>query len=185
MKLLLMMMAQAWAQEGGAEHAEVLGIPWQNILAQAVNLFFLLALLTYFLRHSVKAHFTQRAAEYREMVERAEAARKEAQQNHDSIKQRLTQLEASATQSVANARSESEILRQKLTQEAQVLAQRLEREAQRTASVELDKAKAELRRELLGKALHLSTENLRKGLGSVEQQKLQSEFADKIEVVSG
>ena len=185
MKFLLLN-ALAWAQENGAEHAtEAVTIPWSNIWAQAVNLFFLVGLLVYFLRHAVKQHFAQRAAEYREMVDRAEAARKEAEENRAQATARLQKLEAGAEQSAATAKSESEALRQRLVNEAKNLSQRLAVEAQRTAAVELEKARLELRRELLGKALSTAGENLKKNLGSVEQKKLQNEFAEKIEVVGG
>ena len=54
---------------------------------------------------------------------------------------------------VDQARSEAADLRTKMMEEAKQLSRRLEQEAQRTAAVELEKAKAELRTELLEKAL--------------------------------
>jgi F0F1-type ATP synthase membrane subunit b/b' len=61
----------------------------------------------------------------------------------------------------------------------------LEEEAKRTAAVELEKAKAELRHELLREALSKSSDSLGRSLDSNEQKKLQNEFAEKIQVVSG
>lgn len=189
MKLLLLM-AMTWAQEHGteavAEHAgHEVTIPWDNIFVQAFNFVFLFGVLAFFLRKPLKAHFAQRAQTYQELVDRAEAARKEAEQTHHAIKERLTKLESSAEQSVERARSEAAELRSRMLQEAKMLAQKLEQEAQRTAMHELEKAKAELRKELLQKALANSEETLKKSLGTNEQKKLQNEFVQKIEVVGG
>ena len=138
---LLMLMAASWAQEHGAE-AEVV-IPWNNLFVQAFNLFVLLALLTYLLRHSVKAHFSNRAQEYRELVDRAEAARREAEDSRNQIKFRLAKLESGASENLTLARKEGEELRQRLLTEATTLTAKLDSEAKRSALVELDKAKAE------------------------------------------
>lgn len=186
MKLLLLM-AYTWAQEQGAEHAAEHGItiPWNNIFVQAFNLALLVALLTWVLRDSLRNHFRERAENYRELVDRAEHAAKEAEKGHQLIKDRLATLEATSAQGVARARSDAEELRSRMLQEAKELTQKLQQEAQRSAQVELEKAKTELRKELLEKALTTSRENLKNSLGTNEQKKLQNEFAQKIEVVGG
>ena len=187
MKLLLMM-AMSWAQENGAEHlaenAENIAIPWNSIFVQAFNFALLLGLLGYLLRKSVKQHFIERAQSYQELVDRAEKARSEAETSNHKIKERLQKLEASAGESVARAKAEAEELRARLMQEAKELTVKLQLEAQRSSGVELEKAKAELRKELLESALTASRENLSKTLNSSEQKKLQNEFVEKIEVVS-
>lgn len=178
----------AWAQEHGAEHAgghEAVEIPWNSIFVQSFNFIFLLLILGWLMRKSVKAHFAERAQSYKEMVDRAENAKLEAEKTNKAVKERLAKLESSAEQTVAQARGEANELKSRLMTEAKSLAQKLEQEAQRATAVELEKAKAELRRELLTKALGASEEKLKKGLGASEQKKLQTEFAEKIEVVSG
>ena len=69
--------------------------------------------------------------------------------------------------------------------EARQLAERLEQDAKRSITVELEKAKAELRRELLSGALERASQSLRQELGANDQKKLQKEFAEKIQVVGG
>lgn len=175
-------MAQEAAESGAHEAVQ---IPWTNIGVQTINFVILFGFLGWILRKPIKKHFAQRAESYRELVDRAENARREAEKGHALIKERLAKLESSADQSLAQARSEASDLKQRLMNEARTLTQKLEHEAQRSAAVELEKAKAELRRELLSKGLATSEDNLRKGLGTSEQLKLQNEFAEKIEVVSG
>jgi F-type H+-transporting ATPase subunit b len=180
--------AAAWASEGGhgeaAAHAahDAHAIPWSSIFVQSFNLGFLLILLFVLLRKTVVAHFANRAAEYQLLVSRAETARIEAEKGRKAVKDRLTKLEAENTQVVSRARAEAEDLKTRMVQEAKAVALRMEQEAQRTVKAEVEKAKTELRRELLEKAINSSRQNLN-NLSTGDQQKLQREFADKIQVV--
>ncbi len=180
--ILTLLLPAAFA--AGGAHGDPHAIPWGNIFAQAFNLLMLVGFLTFVMRKSVKALFAGRAQEYQQLVSRAEAARLEAERGKQSIKERLDRLEASADQGLKQAKIEAEELRGRMIQEAKTLAARLEAEAERTAKVEVEKAKAELRRDLLQKALADTREDLKK-LGSTEQKKLQAEFAEKIQVVGG
>lgn len=179
----------AFAEEHGATAHEAAqethGVPWGSIFVQTFNVVFLFTILFILLRKTVVAHFEHRARDYKQLVERAESARKEAEKGRQSIKDRLAKLEASSAQLATQAKTEADELKNRMISEAKTLSARLDQEAQRTASVELEKAKAELRRELLAQALNDSRENLKKNLSSSEQQKLQREFADKIQVVGG
>lgn len=179
---LFMFMNQAFA--AGGAHGDPHAIPWSSISIQALNLSLLILFLYLALRKTVSALFANRAKDYQTLVSRAEAARLEAEKGKLEIKERLARLEATADQGVTQARAEAEELRAKMIQEAKALAARLEAEAERTAKIEAEKAKTELRRELLQKALNETREDLKK-LGSTEQKKLQAEFADKIQVVGG
>lgn len=180
----------AWAEDGIVDAAEtghehVTHVPWGQVGVQAFNLLALVALLVYLLRQTIKAHFAHRAKEYGELVQRAESARKEAERGKQEIEARLKQLTANADQQLREASEEGQRQRDRLSAEAQALAQKLAQEAQRTAAVELDNAKAELRTEVLRRALETSSTNLEKHLGLTEQKNLQNEFADKIRVVGG
>jgi F-type H+-transporting ATPase subunit b len=185
-KLFLMNFATAFADEAGQHaaggHHEVV-IPWGSLFVQAFNFILLFALLTYLLRKAVKSHFAQRAQTYRELVDRAENARRAAERNHTEMKSKLEKLEASAAQSASQAKAEADQLRTKLVEEAKNLSRKMEQEAQRSAQLELEKAKAALRADLLEKATAATEEKFKKSLGSSDQKKLQNEFAEKIEVV--
>ncbi len=159
------------------------GIPWGTIGVQAFNLAVLLGVLVYLLRKTVSAHFANRSQSYRDLVERAERAQQEAARNHAEVSARLAKLEASAAQTLQRAQNEATEMRQRLLADAKMLSAKLDQEAQRTALLEVDKAKAELRRDLLHASLKSSAETMRGGLGSPEQRKLQNEFAEKIEVL--
>jgi F-type H+-transporting ATPase subunit b len=162
---------------------ETLVIPWGTIGIQAFNLGLLLALLFYLLRHTVIAHFKGRRQLYTELVERAEAAKTAAEKSHREIAQKLQSLQSSAAASLRTAQSEAAALKQKLMNEAQILAKKMEEDARHSVAIEIEKAKAQLRTELLSEALSASREALKKTVGSTESKRLQSEFADKIQVV--
>ena len=109
----LLFSSYAWAQEHVAEAVhegthgahESVDIPWGTISVQAFNLIFLLVILGWLMRKSVKAHFAERAQSFQEMVDRAENAKLEAEKSHKADKERLAKLESTAEQSVAQARS--------------------------------------------------------------------------------
>jgi F-type H+-transporting ATPase subunit b len=189
MMKLLLFTALAFAEE--AHQAAAVGghdahaIPWSSIFVQAFNFGLLLVVLFFLLRKSVAAHFENRAKEYAQLVERAEMARKQAEKSHSEIKERLAKLESTAEQSVRTAQTEAEELKGRMITEAKSISDKLEAEAKRSVAVELDKAKAELRRELLARALDASRDSFKKNLGSTEQKKLQNEFVEKIQVVGG
>ncbi|MGE0526348.1 MAG: hypothetical protein AB7G93_02230 [Bdellovibrionales bacterium] len=184
---LLFLAAQTWAASpagDGHGHGPV-EIPWGPVSVQAFNLGLLIAVLVWILRKAVKAHFEHRAREYKDMVVRAEEAKREAERGRQQIKERLAKLESTAEAGVAQARKEAEELKIRMIQEARDLSLKMEDEARRTTQVELENAKMELRHELLGRALEASRESLQKNLSSNEQKQLQNEFVEKIQVVGG
>ncbi len=167
----------------GGDHAVV--IPTQSLFVQAFNVIVLFAVLFFLLRKGAVAHFADRAKEYNELVRRAEAAKQEAERGHREIKERLDKLESGAEASLVQARREADELKVKMIAEAKVVSERLKTEATRTVNSEVEKAKAELRGDLLQSALATSQEVLKSSLSSSEQTKLQNEFVQKIQVVGG
>ncbi len=159
------------------------GIPYKLILVQAGNFLVLIGLLVYFLKDKTRAYFKQRASSYRELVGRAEAARSEAQAQKNEIEARLKRLENGAQQSQNDAQQEAEQLKQKLMSEAKLFSERLTQEAQFAAELEIDKAKKQLRRELLNVAVEAATSKLKNEVEEKDRQRLQNEFSGKIQVV--
>jgi F-type H+-transporting ATPase subunit b len=188
MNLFILFMSRAFAEgaEAAAEAAEhAHGIPWHSLQVQTINCFILFGGLALVIAKPLKKHFTERAQTYRELVDRADNARKEAERSKNEMKARIDKLEATAVKGVEQARSEASDLRAKMMEEAKHLSRRLEQEAQRAAQIELEKAKNELRKELLEKAIAETEDKLLKHLSHSDQKNLQNEFAEKIETVRG
>src|SRR4051794_2064038 len=77
--------------EAGTVHSgghEAVEIPWSPLFVQAFNFTVLFGLLFYLLHKTVKAHFAHRAAEYQQLVQRAESARKEAEASKLEVQRR-------------------------------------------------------------------------------------------------
>lgn len=159
------------------------GVPWALIGQQALNLSLLLILLTILLRKKVSAHFAERKVQYKQLIEKAEEAKVAAEKNKREITERLQKLENNADKSINQARSEAEELKKKIIAEAETLSSRLEEEAKRTANFELERARLKLRKSLMDEAFKLAKTNLENEVSSGEQQRLKSEFVDKIQVV--
>ncbi len=183
--LSILLFSTQIAEAAENSHAASHAVPWASVGVQAFNLMVLFLALFLALRKSIQAHFANRAREFSQLVDKAEAAKRQAERGHREIKDRLTQLESTAEQSLLKAEAEAEQLKNKMIHDAKLLSSKLEAEAKQTIALEVDKAKGELRHELLARALAESRDNLQKNLGSNEQKKLQNEFVEKIQVVGG
>lgn len=174
-----------WAESGhgNTEHGGHEGIPWPTIVSQAVNFGLLLILLAYLTRQSITKMFSERKKMYLELVQKADEAKFEAESNRQQIADRLQKLEGSAQQSLEQAKAEAAEMQQRLISEAQELASKAREEAERAARFELERAKQELRAEILTTALEAAQKAMRDKVGSPEQKKLQNEFVEKFQVV--
>jgi F-type H+-transporting ATPase subunit b len=172
----------AWAATD-AHHGGPVEIPWKSIFVQAGNFGGLLLILGYILRKTVRAHFSERRKIYMDLVSRADAAKQEAEKNRADIAARLSQLESTSKQSLQQANAEAAELRQRIVAEAKELAAKLKEETERSVRVELEKARAQMREELLAGAVEAARKALKEKVSGAEQMKLQKEFVDKIQVV--
>lgn len=166
------------------EHAEhETGIPWKSIVVQLLNLGGLLALLGYLLRKTLSQHFSDRQKIYLDLVSRSEAAREQAEKTRQEVQYKLEELENSSQASLKQAAVEAEELKTKITAEARSVAAKLKEDTERSLKFELERAKNELRAELLAASVESARQVLKDKVNGQEQTKLQSEFAQKIQAV--
>lgn len=181
--LLLFLFSQFALAAGGHEAQDPHAIPVKTIFVQGFNFILLVGLLVYLLRPKIKQLFADRAKTYNDLVERAELAKREAEKSKASIQQRLMELKNTSQKSLEQARGDASELRNKLLNEARTLSEKMQFEAQSTARLEIERAKQELRADLLEAALELSKKSLQEKVNPSEQKRLQSEFVEKIQVV--
>jgi F-type H+-transporting ATPase subunit b len=131
----------------------------------------------------IKEFFGGREQSYKQALAKAQAARVEAEAKRKEMQERLTQLESSSAEAIAKARAEAESLKQKIVADAGQLSELLKEEAKKTAQIEIDRARNELREELLSQSVALSTKLLQDKMVAKDQERLQTEFVDKIQVV--
>ena len=170
-----------WASEGAHHGPE--GIPYKTIITQSVNLLIFIGLMVYFLRKELAKHFAERKRSFHELVNRAEKARSEAEATRKEISERLVRMESSAQDSIKQAEREAEELRKTIIKEAASISERMQVEAQKTAQVEIERARAELRSEILRMSAEQAEKSLREKVGDTEKKRLQNEFVEKIQVV--
>ncbi|HVK60190.1 MAG TPA: ATP synthase F0 subunit B, partial [Bdellovibrionales bacterium] len=164
-----------------AGHGAEGGIP-SSVMYQAINFILYAGLLTYFLRKPIKNYFAGREVTFKSALTKAQAARNEAEQRKREIQTRINDLESSSAASIEKARVESEALKTRIVAEAQALSKNLKEEAHKTAAFEILRAKNELREDLLNQSILLSKKILTEKIVEQDQRRLQTEFAEKIEV---
>lgn len=170
------------ASGGGGDH-DAHHIPWGALVPQFLNFGAVLILILVFGRKPIIAHFQQRHQQYSDLVTRAEKAKDEAESHKHKISERLTKLEKTSTESIEKARAEAADLKNHIINDAEKLAVKLESEAGRSALFELERAKNELRSEMIQIAINAAREALVDEVDDGKQQKLQTEFVEKIQVV--
>jgi F-type H+-transporting ATPase subunit b len=170
----------AAAGEHGAGHEE--GIP-NDVWFQCINFLLFAGVVDYLLRQPLKTYFKDRANSFRLAMTKAEASRQDAEKQKREIENRLRTLENSAQDSLVHARAEAEELRKRIVREAQELSAKLKEDAQRTAEIELQRAKTELREEVLAQAVTAAKSVLSEKIAEGDQKRLQTEFVDKIQAV--
>jgi F-type H+-transporting ATPase subunit b len=179
--VVLLVPAFATAAEAVEHHS---GVPWKTIGVQCFNFAVLMGVIYYFSKAAIVAHFKDRKDSYKELVIKAEAAKKEAEASHREAATRLTRLEESAKENVQKAKTEAEILRSRLVKEAEELTEKLKKEAKNAAQIEIEKAKNEIQTFALQQALSEAEKKLSQESSTVDQSRLQSEFIEKIQAVT-
>lgn len=158
------------------------GIPWEMLQKQAFNFVLVVGLLVYFLRAKVVEYFKLRVDTFEKQAILAKKAKQDAENQKHEMKNRLEKLQATAAQSVDQARREAEEMRKKIEAEALALATQLKNDAAETAKREVERAKAELKEEVLNLAMAQTREHMKTSVKETDQTRLQNEFVDKIQV---
>lgn len=164
-------------------HGAEEGIP-QSVLFQAINFVIYAALLFWLLRKPVRKFFLGRQEAFRQALVKAEARREEAERQKQEIQARLVKLQASSRDSVEQAKREAELLRQRILNEGADISKNMRDEARRTAEFEIQRARNELREELLQQSIALSRKVLSEKILDQDQKRLQGESVDKIQAVN-
>lgn len=177
--ITLLLSALAFANE--AEHAE--GIPVKLVTYQAINVGIIVIGLIYFLRGPLREHFKQRRAAFLSAANKAEEALLAAEKEKSHIQLKLTDLESNTKESLSKARVEAEDMRASLIKEAELISKRIREEAESAAKLEIQKAKNQLRNELINESIRLARTQLSGKVSSEDHERLQNNFVEQIQVV--
>jgi F-type H+-transporting ATPase subunit b len=151
----------------------------REVFYQLLNFTIFVGLLFFFLRKKVVALFHEREANFKQALIKAEHARQAAENQKNIIKEKLQKLESGAHTDLEKAKRDAEELKNKILAEAQEVIANLKKETERTAESEIQRAKLELREELLSGALAQAKQILKDKVNEPDQK----EFVEKIQVV--
>ncbi len=183
---VLLFSIAALANEGAAHGEHSAGLDEhtiKTIIYQAINVGALVVGLIYFLRVPVQKFFSVKKAEYVSAANKAQEARKAAEDEHMQIKVRLNKLESTADESVSRAKAEAAEMKNQLIAEANAISKRLREEAIAAAKLEVEKAKNSLREELIKESFALAKESLESKVSTEDHSRLQGEFINNIQAV--
>ena len=174
--------AVAFAAEGGGAHGGG-GIPWGEVLKQAINFAILAGVLVYFLRKPVSSFLAERSELLRKAIDDAAKARGEAAEKLAAVEARLANLSGEIAQMNArmDAEAGAEVERIRKAYAAEIAGIRAQ--AEFTGQQELKKAREELRREASELATRAAEELVRRTLTPEDQERLVRENIQKIEGV--
>ncbi len=182
--LFLSTIAQA-AEEAhhaaGGEHHEA--IPFKLIIYQTINVVAMLIGLVIVLKKPLQTYFKEKKATFLSAAQKAEAARKTAEEERMKIQTRLEKLESTADESVSRARAEAADMKKQMLADAEEMSKRIRDEAAAAAKLEVDRAKVQLRESLIKEALEVSRQNLSSKVTAEDHKRLQTDFIQNIQAV--
>jgi len=187
MRLLILITSIAWlmvptafAATGGT-HGDT-HIPWGMVGQQIFNLSIVIFALWFLLRKKVATYFSDRKQKFNQLIQKAEEAKVSAEKSKREISERLHKLESQSQETLKEAKSEAEELKSKITKEAKALSEKLEDDALKSAEFEVERAKLQLRSELLKNSIAQSRESLNSEMDTSDQQGLNKQFIEKLQV---
>jgi F-type H+-transporting ATPase subunit b len=154
-----------------------------TLKAQIFNVVLMFAGLVYFVRKPIKAFFAEKRTVFLEVAQKAQAAKEDAIRGRMEIEVRLSKLQSTTEESISRARAEAAELKNQLILEAQALSLRMRAEAQATAKHELERAKQNLRIQMISGAKQMAQAELEKKLTPEDQKRLEGEFITGLQEV--
>ncbi len=160
-------------------------LPTKTIFYQSINFLAVVALLTWILKKKVKISevFKGRKENFYKLMQRAQAARNEAEKIKQEFNDKLLKLEQEAKTNAERAREEALQLKNIILSDAKEISDRVLKDANATALVELEKAKQNLKDEVVRLSIDTAQEALKTKATREQINKLQNSFVDKIQVV--
>lgn len=175
----LLVTAVAWAagEPHAAEHAAGHEAPGLSSLGLYIfNFALFLGLLVWRAKRPAADYLAERRATALAEIEKAQAARKEAEAALAAYRAKLAELEAEREAMLREAREMAEVERTHLLEGARVTAERIQREARFTVEQEIKRARLELEREVAHQVATQATRAVRDAMSDDDQARLVDEF---------
>lgn len=167
----------AFASEGG----EGPGI--STLIFSIINFIIFVCLLYFVLRKPVKEAISNRASDIEKAMADAAAAKEEAEAKLKEVTQKLEALAEEAGNLKKEMEADSSAEKDRLIAQAEDAAKRISEQVQVTASQELLKAKAALRKEAAALAVELAEKLIKDSITDDDRKRLVDEYLKEVEQV--
>ena len=174
----------ALAAASGEAAGHDAGIPWTDLLKQAVNFAILAGALVYFLKKPISSFLKERSEQLRASIEGAARAREEAAAKLSDIERRMAGLSDEIAGMNRKMEAEAEEEARRIREAAEVEIGRVRTQAQFAAEQEVKKARLELRKEAAGLAIGAAEEIVKKAITPEDQERLARENIEKIREIA-
>jgi F-type H+-transporting ATPase subunit b len=171
--LALITLASEWALAHEAGTPQLGDHELKTLIYQSINVTLLIVGLIYFVRKPVQKYFEQKRDSFLQVALKAQSAKEQAENDRIDIEVRLTKLKNTSEETLSKAKAEAAELKKQLIAEAEALSLRMKAEAQSTVRVEIERAKASLRAQMIAGAAALAEAEL----GNKMTPELQSQLA--------
>jgi len=161
--------------EGGGEGRQIWDMAWRII-----NFGILAALLWKLLGDKIKTYFGDRRGEIAQMLEEADKAKKEAEQQHAEYLKKLENVEQDIKDIRQAIMGELESEKARIIEEGKVAAERIVEQAKWSAEQEVVKAKNSLKNQVVDLAGDMAASLVTQNLNQEDQRKIIEEYLDKV-----
>ncbi len=167
------------APAGGAE-SDVPTVVWW----QLANFIVFLILLYFLLRKRIPAFFASKKDAFLDHERKARLLKEEALKAKQLVEADLKNLVEGREDGLERARQEAALYAERMKKEAQAVTVRLNEELVRTEKIEMEKVSYSVRSQLIERSVEKARETIKKDILEDDDRRLQSEFVEKIQVVS-
>ncbi|MBE6884278.1 MAG: F0F1 ATP synthase subunit B [Ruminococcaceae bacterium] len=159
---------------------DVISVNLWQILISLINLVLLFLILKFFLYKPVKKVLAARQAELDEKYSAAETAKQQAAADKAAWEEKLQGAEAEAEAMIQAAAAKAGIRGEKIVAEAKDKADSIIRQAQTEAELERQKAKDDIKREIVSVSTVLTEKMLDREINEQDHRTLIESFIEKI-----
>lgn len=143
-----------------------------GVILPYVNFFLFLGAAVFFFRKMAVGAAQKKRTEFEKLMAEARAARDAAEQRLEELKRRQAGLDKEIAEIMSISKSSGEVEAAKIQSDAERLSQHLRDEARRIAETEVEKARQELRREIVDAVRESVTKKIKSELNNDSQLKL-------------
>ena len=173
--LLMALSGDALASGSAGAEADI-----GSLLRHLLNLTVLLGFLFWALRRPLADFLTSRRLEVKDALDESWTAKASAEERYQQIEARIANFEGEIESLLTDVRADADMERKSIEGRAEQAAGQLEAAAKRSLDEELRRARRELRSEAISLAVGLAGDILTQSVGDDDQQRLTSDYLNKV-----